>query len=91
MLIEKIENFFIALSESTYHRESFSKKSRSVKVAPPHRKSTIHYSLEFWAFFGLFLGTDKKFWAPLLFTEKQISCGGASLHKAGTSTIQKFE
>ena len=27
VLIEKIENFFIALSESTYLRESFSKKS----------------------------------------------------------------
>ena len=65
--------------------------SRSVKVAPPHRKSTIYYSLEFWAFFGLFLGTDKNFWAPLLFTENQISCGGASLHKASTSTKQKFE
>ena len=28
---------------------------RSVKVASPHRKSTIYYGLEFWAFF----------WAPI--------------------------
>ena len=26
--------------------------------------------------FGLFLGTDNNFWAPLFFTENQISCGG---------------
>ena len=25
---------------------------RSVKVAPPHRKFTVYYRLEFWAFFG---------------------------------------
>ena len=31
---------------------------RSVKVAPPQRKSTIYYSSEFWAFFGFF-------WAPI--------------------------
>ena len=28
------------------------KEKRSVKVAPPHRKFTVYYSLEFWAFFG---------------------------------------
>ena len=42
-------------------KKQFYWDGRSVKVAPPHRKSTIYFSLEFWAFFGLFLGTDKKF------------------------------
>ena len=58
----------------------------SVKVAPPQRKSTIYYSSEFWAF----LGTNKNSWAPLLFTENQIPCGGASLHKASCVVLMDF-
>ena len=63
---------------------------RSLKLAPPQSKFPNFFISEFWAFFGLFLGSIADFWAPILFPRNQIFCGGASLSQASTSTIQKF-
>ena len=46
VLVKKIEKFFIAFSESTYPRESFSKKSATAS----HPQVTLHERSRFFAY-----------------------------------------